>query len=173
MFCDYSKLVTLYKIDEVHFRLFGTNDFHAKAKNERFTAAGSRCRLNLKNENFVSSFGRLRQKIVPKSVRHVQHDYFSSFNQSNHWYVALSLLSSFLKLAILDYLAGTQPSCSNPEWINPALAKSLFFITTTPVKCKLQDWGVSFKPAKFKPRLFFNRGLKLIVFWSTGSCIPN
>ena len=36
MFCDYSKLVTLYKIGEVHFRLLGTNGFHVKAKNERF-----------------------------------------------------------------------------------------------------------------------------------------
>ena len=84
VFCDYSLLVTLYKIREVQFRLLGTNGFHAKAQNERFTAAGSRCRQNLKYENFTSSFGRLRQTFAPKSVPHVQHDYFSSFNQSNH-----------------------------------------------------------------------------------------
>ena len=84
MFCDCSILVTLYKIGEVHFRFLGTNGFHEKAKNEKFTAASSRCRQNLKFENFTSSFGRLRQKIAPKSVPHVQHDYFSSFNQSNH-----------------------------------------------------------------------------------------
>ena len=41
-------LVTLYKIGvqkctKVHFRFLGTNGFHAKAKNERWTAAGSRC----------------------------------------------------------------------------------------------------------------------------------
>ena len=66
----------LYKIGEVHFHLFGTNDFHVKAKNKRFTAAGSRCRQNLKYESFTSSFDRLRQKIAPKSVPHVQHDYF-------------------------------------------------------------------------------------------------
>ena len=41
--------------------------------------------------NFTSSFGRLRQNTAPKSVPHVQHDYFSSFNQSNHWFVGLSL----------------------------------------------------------------------------------
>ena len=76
--------ITLYKIDGVHFRLLGTNGFHVKAKNERFTAASSRCRQNLKYENFPSSFGRLRQNTAPKSVPHVQHDYFSSFNQSNH-----------------------------------------------------------------------------------------
>ena len=42
-------------------------------------------------KNFTSSFGRRHQNIEPKSVPHVQHDYFSSFNQSKHWLVALSL----------------------------------------------------------------------------------
>ena len=42
------KLVTVYKIGEVHFRLFGTNGFHTKVKSERFTSVGSRCRQNLK-----------------------------------------------------------------------------------------------------------------------------
>ena len=77
-------LVTLYKIEGVHFRSLGTDGFHVKAKSERFTAASFRCRQNRKYENFTSSFGRLRQNIAPKSVPHVQHDYFSSFNQSNH-----------------------------------------------------------------------------------------
>ena len=99
-FCDYSMLITLYKIDELQFRLLGTNGFHVNAKTERFTAASSHCRQNLKYENFTSSFGRLRQNIAPKSMLHVQHDYFSSFNQSNYWFVALSLTlpSSNLKL---------------------------------------------------------------------------
>ena len=77
-------LITLNKIGELHFRLLGTNGFHVKAKSERFTAARSRCRQTLKYENFTLSFGRLRQNIAPKSVPHVQHDYFSLFNQSNH-----------------------------------------------------------------------------------------
>ena len=38
------------------------------------------------------SFDRLRQKVARKSALHVQHDYFSSFNQSYHWFVALSFL---------------------------------------------------------------------------------
>ena len=42
--CDYSMLMTLCKIGELHFRLLGTNGFHVKAKSERFTAASSRCR---------------------------------------------------------------------------------------------------------------------------------
>ena len=93
-------LITLYKIGRVLFRLLATNGFRVKAKKERFTAASSRCRQNLKYENFPASFGRLRQNIAPKSVLHVQHDCFSSFNQSNHWFVALSLTlpSSDLKL---------------------------------------------------------------------------
>ena len=96
-------LITLYKIGEVHFGLLGTSGFRVKAKSERFTPAGSCCRQNLKYENFTSSFGRLRQNIAPNSVPHVQHDCFSSFNQSNHWFVALSLTlpSSNLKLPII------------------------------------------------------------------------
>ena len=34
-----------------------------------------------------SSFSRLRHKFASKSESHVQHDYFSSLNQSNHWFV--------------------------------------------------------------------------------------
>ena len=83
-------LVMLYKRGEVYFRLLGMNSFHLKAKNERFTAASSRCRQNFKNRNFTWSFGRLRQKIAPKIALHLQHDYFSSFNQSIHRFVALS-----------------------------------------------------------------------------------
>ena len=48
VFCDYSMLVTLYKIGELHLLLLGTKGFHTKAKNKRFTAAGLRCRQNLK-----------------------------------------------------------------------------------------------------------------------------
>ena len=79
-------LITLYKIGELHFRLLGANGFHVKAKSERSTAASLRCRQNLKYENFRSSLGRLyiRQNIATNSVPHVEHDYFSSLNQSNH-----------------------------------------------------------------------------------------
>ena len=95
-------LIMLYKKGGVHFRLLGTNGFHVKAKKERFTAASSRSRQNLNHENFTSSLGRLRQNIAQKSVPHVHHNYFSSFNQSNHYSVTLSftLPSSNLKLHI-------------------------------------------------------------------------
>ena len=88
--CVKLSLLRLFHVDHVvqiggvHFRLLGTTGFHVKAKSERFTAASSRCRQNFKYENFTSSFRTLRQNIAPKSVQHVQHDYFSPFNQSNH-----------------------------------------------------------------------------------------
>ena len=85
--------ITLYKIGGVHFRLLGTVGFHVKAKNERFTAASSRCRHNLKYENFMSSFGRLRQNIAPKSVPHVQHDYFF-FKQKTAYEITTRLVGS-------------------------------------------------------------------------------
>ena len=43
--------------------------FHAKTKNEGFTAAGSRFRQNFKYEDFTSSFGRLRRKLLQKACR--------------------------------------------------------------------------------------------------------
>ena len=50
----------------MHFRLLGTNGFHVKAKNERFTAATSCCRQNLKYENFTSSFWQITSKHCTK-----------------------------------------------------------------------------------------------------------
>ena len=69
-------------------------------ESERFIVVCSSCRENFKFGNFTLSLGRLRQRIVLKCVPHVQHDYFSSFNQS-HCFLAssLSLPSSSLKLA--------------------------------------------------------------------------
>ena len=63
-----------------------------------------RCGRALSSEPQISNFlvviWQTTSKIALKSVPHVQHDYFSLFNQSNHWFVALSLpfTSSFLKL---------------------------------------------------------------------------
>ena len=100
--------------EEANFRFLGTIGFHVKAKNERFTAAGLRCRQDIKNENFTS-FDKLRRKSALKSVLHAQHDYFSSFNQSHHWFVALSLplLSWFLKLSIILVFDGRFPIYSS------------------------------------------------------------
>ena len=101
-------LVTLYKIGELYYRLLGTNSFLAKAKNERFCAKNERFQtFSLKSVPHVLPLARVvvrtsKMKISRhvdrwsalsadyvkqfslKSVPHVQHDYFSSFNQSNH-----------------------------------------------------------------------------------------
>ena len=45
--------------------------------------------LNL--EIFTLAFSKLSQRILLKCVPHVQHDYFSSFNQSGHCFLASSL----------------------------------------------------------------------------------
>ena len=60
---------------EVYFHVIDTKGFDGKKQNERFTAAGSRCRKNLKFENFTASFGRLRQRNALKRMPHVQHDF--------------------------------------------------------------------------------------------------
>ena len=54
----------------------------------------------ISSDKFDVVVWQIRQNIAPKSVPHVQHDYCSSFNQSSHWFVALSLTlpSSNLKL---------------------------------------------------------------------------
>ena len=50
-------LVTMYKIGKIQFHLLGANRFHAKAKNERFTAAASHCRPRTSNiKTFTSSY---------------------------------------------------------------------------------------------------------------------
>ena len=77
-------LVTLYKTFACAARM--GQSVYVKAENERFTAhaTDSCCCENFKCENFTSSFGRIWKQIASKSVPHVQRDYISAFNQSNH-----------------------------------------------------------------------------------------
>ena len=69
-----------------------------------------RCRLALSSEPQIWKFHvviwQTRQKIAPRGVPHVQHDYFPPFNQWNHCFVALTLplLAQFLKLEIIRKL---------------------------------------------------------------------
>ena len=53
--------------------------------------------------NFQLLFGRLCQRNVLKCVPHMQHGYFSSFNQSYHSFLTMSLLSSLLLLRIREF----------------------------------------------------------------------
>ena len=62
----------------------------------------SSCQQNLKFGNFTLSFVRLRQRILLKCVPHVQHDYFSSFNQSDRCFLASSLPLFLPKLSSVD-----------------------------------------------------------------------
>ena len=91
LFCDYCFFLASSVVDRVRCKWTGRSAVGVNYENERFTVVCSRCRRNLKIRNFTLSFGRWRQGIVLKCVLHVQHDYFSSFNQSSHWFVAFSL----------------------------------------------------------------------------------
>ena len=73
-------LAMLQKIGEVHFGLLGKNGCYLKAKKERVTAARSGCRHNLKYENFMSSFGRLRQKVCSQKACRTCSTIVFSFN---------------------------------------------------------------------------------------------
>jgi len=87
LFYDCFKVVTFYEMVEVSFHFIGT------------TAAGSRCLQNVIRKVHVSVW-QTTSKNCTKRRAHLQHDYFSSFNQSYHWFVAFPLPSSFLKLCI-------------------------------------------------------------------------
>ena len=103
--CVKSSLLRLFHVGRV---VQNRRSALSLAKHEWFSSKGREwkiycCELALSSEPQLWKFpvvGRLHQKIAPKSVPHVQHDYFSSFNQLNHWFVALSLTlpSSSLKL---------------------------------------------------------------------------
>ena len=92
--------VTLYETGEVPFFFVWHEWFSRKGREWKIY----RCGLALSSEpqvwKFHALFWQTTSNIAPKSVPHVQHDYFSSFKQSNHWFVALSwsLPSSFVKL---------------------------------------------------------------------------
>ena len=105
------------------FRLFRTGYvvqnrrsafLHERLANEEWKMYRHRFALSTEPQiwKYTSSFGRLRQNISPKSVPHVQHDCFSSFSQSNHWFVALSLSlpSSFLNELTFLFISETNVS---------------------------------------------------------------
>ena len=52
-------------------------------------------RARVRYENLKSSFGRLRQNVAPKSL---QHDYISSFNQSNCRFFRVDVTVALVKL---------------------------------------------------------------------------
>ena len=97
----YCFFLASFIVDTARCKWTGGSAVEENIGNERFTVVFSRCRLNLKSGNFKLSFGRLCQRIGLKCVPHVQHDYFSSFNQSDHCFLASSLCSHRLCLSSL------------------------------------------------------------------------
>ena len=79
-------------VDHARCNWTSRSSVEVNIENERFTTVCSRGRLNPKFGNFTLAFGRLRQRIALKCVPHVQHGYFSSFNQSDHCFLASSLV---------------------------------------------------------------------------------
>ena len=75
--------------------------FYLKEESGRFSTVGSRCRQNLKFENFTSL---LHQKIAPKSMPHSQQPIMFLFCD-----VVSALLSSFLKLSFNSLLTFYEP----------------------------------------------------------------
>ena len=76
-------------------------------ENERFTVV---C--------FTLMFGTLSHRILLKCVPHVQHAYFSSFNQSDHRLLVLPLPPSLLKFPV-----STKSVPGN--WLRRLLGRSL------------------------------------------------
>lgn len=111
------------------FHLIDTNGFHTKAEKENFqSAVCSACRESLK----VSNFHRLADyvKQLPKmGVPHAPHDYCSSFDQSDHCFVTLSLPSSFLKLRNNDVIIEGKKTNRKPYCIYPVRFFSLIYTT--------------------------------------------
>ena len=100
-FRNYCFFLAPFIVDRARCKWTGRRAVEVNTENKRFTVVCSRCR---KFRNFTLSFGRLRQRIVLKCVPHVQHDYFSSFNQLDHCFLAssLPLPSTLLKLPIRE-----------------------------------------------------------------------
>ena len=98
-----------------------------------------RCRWNLKLWNFRFSVWQTMSKNWLKCVPHVQHHYFSSFNQSDHCFLvsSLPLLSFLLKLSIASWC------CTNKLLINPDKTKLILF-GTKQLLSKVPDIRVPF-----------------------------
>ena len=109
-------MVTVNKIGEMQFRL---RDMQRQRVNVLLLRGRVVVRTP-KNENFTLSFGRLRQKNCTKKPAVRAAHYFSSFNQSNHWFVPLSCTWS---LSIWRRQCERQRYCNKAAASAPALAR--------------------------------------------------
>ena len=97
-------------------------------------------------------------RIVLKCVPHAQHDYFSSFSQSDHFFLELLLLlpSSLLKLPIEN---GTIRLCKTAKWFQMSIQADKNGATWS----KPRSISVNLHPFLFSP-LFFLKGANSKLF---------
>ena len=89
-------LVTLYKIAEVHFRLLGTSGYRVKANNERYNAASSHCRQNVKREISRRRLADYVKNCTKKRAARAARLFFLIQPIISFVTLTLPLLSSFL-----------------------------------------------------------------------------
>ena len=146
--------------------------------NGRFTAAWSRCRLNLKFENFarlLSSFARLRQRIVLKCTSHVQLDYFSSFNQSDVVVAVANLVPRSSKLAFAwenSWVQCCPKKHYNSREIGTVLVAKKSFKHRVRRACSLTRSYISSQLLNLPPTVFLSphpiaTSLRQIQLWKT------
>ena len=98
-------------------------------------------------------------RIMLKCVPHAQHDYFSSFNQSDHFFLELLLLlpSSLLKLSIEN---GTKRLCKTAKWFQMSIQADKNGATWS----KPRSISVNLHRFLFSP-LFFFKGSQFKTLW--------
>ena len=126
----------------VYFCWLGTNDFLLKTLNERFTAAGLRCRQNLVYENFTLSFYRRTTSKNCTKKHAARASRLSLLLQvSNKWFVVflpfllLHLRMGFVLVLMLASLVKSAllRSTTNTTNIDVALSEAVIN------DCKIQE----------------------------------
>ena len=117
--CSHPLLLTEYTAKGL-----GVAPVEVNIENERFAVVFSRY---LKFGNSTLSFGRLRRRIALECVPHVQHDYFSSSNQSDHCFVGV-----VVAVAVAVVLASAPSYNEAEQWqaTKGQLLTSTFSVTT-------------------------------------------
>ena len=129
MFCDYSTFV--YWVE--------TNGFLLKTMNERFTAAGLRCRQNLVYENFTFHLTDYVKNCIKKHAARAAR-LFLLLQVSNHWFVVLlSIPLLHLRMAFVLMLASL---VKTRLWDRPRIPLTqmlLYLKLSLPNDCKIQE----------------------------------
>ena len=107
VFCDYSMLVTMHKIGNAHFRLFGMNCFRVETENTRFTAGSSPCCQKVK----------YREVKQPRRRRQQERHKFAYLTMKNTFLHALHVHFSYLDiLKTLLFFLRREMTCFAVVW---------------------------------------------------------